>query len=67
MSQFACPTCHNTRRWRNLSTGPAGTTADCGACGEYVDRPDVTSPVRINMAWTDSMTFGNGMTETNYF
>ncbi len=67
MTQFSCPECGNTRRWRNLHSGPGGTAADCAACGTRVDRPDVTSRYSINIAWTDSATFGYGMTETNHF
>ncbi len=67
MTQFSCPECGNTRRWRNLHTGPDGTDADCGQCGAYIDRPDVTSRMRINVAHAESMTLGDGMTETNQF
>ncbi len=66
MTQLICG-CGNSRRWRNVTTGPAGTRADCGTCGTHHNRRDVVSSFQIQVAQTDSMTLGSGLTETNRF
>lgn len=67
MPTFECPNCQNARRWRNLSTGPDGTQADCKGCGTRVVRLDVTTPYTVNLADTDNTQIGGGKVQRNIF
>lgn len=43
MANLHCPTCGNTRQWLNLILNASGASATCGACGNAVTGPSVTS------------------------